>query len=233
MRLIRQTKATRAGLHLTLAAGVALLALFLAAPNGAYAAATTSSKSIVACVKHKGGALYVAHKCARADRRFSWSVSGAAGANGRIGASGPTGRTGSQGSTGPQGPTGTFPTVLPSGQSLRGAYGAIGHAQAGIERFGTAISFGIPLASAPSPHFIVSGEGPTSACPGSTAAPSAEPGNLCIYEAQSVNVLGAGYENPVTGETGSTVEAFGAEVVGLTLSAGNYDESGSWAVTAP
>jgi hypothetical protein len=138
-----------------------------------------------------------------------------------------------EGATGSQGPAGPSTAVLASNQSLKGVYGAIGHATGASERFGVAISFGIALTSAPTPHFVVAGEGPTASCPGSMTAPAASPGNLCIYEALSTNVSGSGYENPVTGETGATVEPFGAEVVGLTAKEGNYDESGTWAVTAP
>jgi hypothetical protein len=56
--------------------GVALAALTVAASGGAYAAATGSSRAIVACVHHQGGGLYVARRCARKDRSLKWSVTG-------------------------------------------------------------------------------------------------------------------------------------------------------------
>jgi hypothetical protein len=56
--------------------GVALAALALAASGGAYAATTGSSGTIVACVHHSGGGLYVAHKCARHDSHLTWNVAG-------------------------------------------------------------------------------------------------------------------------------------------------------------
>jgi hypothetical protein len=126
-----------------------------------------------------------------------------------------------------------LPATLPSGQSLEGAYGAIGSATAASQRLGTAISFGVPLAIAPTANFIAAGTGSTAKCPGTPARPAAAPGNLCIYESIKKNVQFESDENPITGETGGAVEPFGAEVVAKSSASGNYDESGSWAVTAP
>jgi hypothetical protein len=232
MSLTKQLKEMNAGVRAALSTSVALLALVAAAPSGASAAGTTSARSVVACVSHKSGTLYLAHRCARHDKRLAWNVSGPAGANGPAGASGLAGGRGSQGATGAQGPAGPFTAVLPSHQSLVGVFSAIGHAT-GEDRFGTAISFEIQLASAPTPNMILTGEGPTAACPGSAAAPAASPGNLCIYEARSSNVQIRSFENPITEETGGSVEPFGADIVGFTVKAGTYNESGSWAVTAP
>lgn len=211
---------------------IALLAFTIAASGNAQAATTTSSGTIVACVNHGSGALYLAHRCARRDKRLTWDKHGSAGASGPAGARGSAGTVGPRGATGPQG-TASVPDVLPSHQSLVGAYGAIGNATAAFDRLGTAVSFEIPLASAPTPHFVHLGEAATAECPGTVTAPAASPGNLCIYEAQNVNVVATGFEDPITGATGSTVEPFGFEVVALAVKEGSYDESGSWAVTAP
>jgi hypothetical protein len=143
------------------------------------------------------------------------------------------GPRGATGPTGPTGPAGSLAATLQSGQSLKGAYGVIDHAGAALERVGTAISFEIPLASAPTAHFIAKGTTPPAACPGTATNPKASPGNLCIYEAQNTNISTQSFEDPITGATGSTVQPFGAEVVGLSAAAGDIDESGSWAVTAP
>jgi hypothetical protein len=86
--------------------GLSLAALAVALSGGAYALGKGSSSTIVACVHHKGGGLYVARRCARHDKRLSWSVSGPPGAKG------PTGLQGAQGpATGPAGGdlTGSYP----------------------------------------------------------------------------------------------------------------------------
>lgn len=125
-----------------------------------------------------------------------------------------------------------LPATLPSGQTLTGAYGMIGKAGGG-DRIGTAISFAIPLASAPSAHLIEKNATPPAQCPGTPADPAALPGNLCIYESVRTNISSVGYEDPLTGYTGEGVRPFGAEVVGFAATNNNYDDSGSWAVTAP
>ncbi len=85
--------------------GVALAALVVAVSGGAYAATSgNSGEAITACVRHKGGALYVARKCAHRDRRLTWS------AQGPRGTAGPRGAAGGNGPAGPSGPSG--PTVL-------------------------------------------------------------------------------------------------------------------------
>jgi hypothetical protein len=82
-----------------LATGISVTALILAATGGAYAA-SSSSGSISACVHHKGGAMYVAHKCGRHDRRVTWSV---AGPQGERGPQGSPGNAGAPGAPGPGG----------------------------------------------------------------------------------------------------------------------------------
>ncbi len=85
--------------------GVALAALVVAVSGGAYAATSgNSGDTIAACVRHKGGALYVAHKCAHRDKRLTWNIEGPRGS------AGPRGAAGKDGGAGPPGPSGT--TVL-------------------------------------------------------------------------------------------------------------------------
>lgn len=47
------------------------------------------------------------------------------------------------------------------------------------------------------------------------------------------NVENTAYANPITGKSGGEVTAYGAEVVGEAVSEHEYEDSGSWAVTAP
>jgi hypothetical protein len=94
-------------LHISPALGVALAALVLAASGVSYAAVTRSAGTISGCVHHKGGGLYVAAKCARHDRRLTWSVTGVAGSQGRAGAAGAPGAPGTPGTPAAPGTPGT------------------------------------------------------------------------------------------------------------------------------
>jgi hypothetical protein len=83
----------------TPAALVALVALLFG--GGAFALAKTSGGgTISACAKKHGGALCVARKCAKRDKKLTWNKVGPAGARG------PAGAAGNQGPTGPTGPQG-------------------------------------------------------------------------------------------------------------------------------
>jgi len=145
---------------------------------------------------------------------------------------GPAGPAGAPGPVGPAGPAGPFPATLPSGKTLVGAYGLIG--TGANQRAGDNISFLYPLAVAPTGHFIKVGAVAPTECPGSAAAPTAAPGNLCIYEGNADNVTVQSFEDPVTAATGSVVRPYGALVVAFSGAvSGNFRSEGSWAVTAP
>jgi hypothetical protein len=85
------------------AVALSAAALFCAIGGGAYAAAS-SSKTVTVCVKHSGGELYQAKKCAKHDKKLSWDEKGVAGATGATGATGAAGATGTTGATGAAGP---------------------------------------------------------------------------------------------------------------------------------
>jgi hypothetical protein len=125
-------------LHITPAFGVAIAALVLAASGVSYAAATRSPATISGCVHHNGGGLYVARKCARHDRRLTWSVRGLAGNPGSTGAAGTPGAVGAPGTPGTPGQPGTpgasatklFAQVESTG-TINASSGGITAAQAG------------------------------------------------------------------------------------------------------
>jgi hypothetical protein len=102
-----RTTSTATRTRVTVASCV-LLALMLLAAAGASAAprARSASRAIVACERHRGGSLYIAHACASGDRRLSWSISGPAGLSGAPGIAGTAGATGPQGPAGLAGPAG-------------------------------------------------------------------------------------------------------------------------------
>jgi hypothetical protein len=141
--------------------------------------------------------------------------------HGSNGATGPTGNTGA---------TGPLLTVLPSGKTETGTYQADGTATVVGALASTSISFPIPLASAPTPNIVPSGT--TTACPGSVTAPSAAPGQLCVYEGGQANVAEIAAYNPFTGNGGGA-SPYGAGLVVDSAAAGNFYSDGTWAVTAP
>jgi hypothetical protein len=111
------------------ALGVAIVALVLAAGGITYAA--TSNESVIrACANKRSGALRIANRCKRNERRVTWGVvgpqgrqgvrgfTGARGFSGATGATGAAGKEGREGQRGPEGPGATtfsttaFPGVM-------------------------------------------------------------------------------------------------------------------------
>ena len=213
-------------MHVNPALGVSLAAFVLAASGGAYAATSGSSGSIVACVHHTGGGLYVARRCATHDKRLKWGVTGPAGAAGpagRDGATGPGGPAGSAGEAGPPGPSGPFPGVLPRGVTLRGNWAG------GSSAAGTAyesISFGFAFASPPTFNYVHGVSVPAGCAGGTNLNPTAEPGNLCLYSnGFPTNTNGA----EVTGGT----DAWGTLFTVKSIEAKGFADGGTWAATSP
>lgn len=130
------------------------VAVLLLAGGAAYALASSTPSTITVCVKHTGGALYQAKKCAKHDSRLSWNKQGPAGARGVTGAIGATGPQGPKGDTGPQGPGATtfammlpFGTAfgdiatLPNGMLLEAGCSSAGKVDVGVERSATQVGF--------------------------------------------------------------------------------------------
>jgi len=157
---------------------------------------------------------------------------GAAGVAGSTGATGAMGPQGPQGPKGEQGPAGPFPSTLPAGQTLTGAYEADGadYSNTATAIAGASISFQFPLAAAPVPHFIAAGATPPAQCPGTVTHPKALSGNLCVYEGGLQEVKEVNIYEPATGTPDAS--AFGAGlVVTSTLKEGHFYSNGTWAVT--
>lgn len=71
------------------AAAAAIGVLVALAAGGSFALASSSGKTIHACVHRRSGDIYVAKKCAKHDRKLSWNLVGRRGATGPAGAQGP------------------------------------------------------------------------------------------------------------------------------------------------
>ncbi len=196
-------------MHVSPATAIASLALVFAMSGGAYAASRyviTSTKQVspkvLKALKGKAGASGAPGVVG------AIGASGSQGPQGPAGAPGPQGPQGSKGETGPKGENGKdgttgFTTTLPQGATLKGEWSII-DSQA-HEIVGTSVSFGIPVENeageAPVPHLIradgkeliAKGESEveevtSTNCPGSAAAPTANPGALCVYEREEIGL---------------------------------------------
>ncbi|MGN6217439.1 MAG: hypothetical protein ACTHN7_10875 [Solirubrobacterales bacterium] len=164
---------------------------------------------------------------------------GATGAKGNNGTPGAPGVTGATGPTGPTGETG-FTSTLPSGKTETGRW-AWGKTTKTQVQVWTSISFNIPLATAPTLHFIPAGGTPPAACPGTEQNPAAEPGNLCVYEgAPSFAEEAEFFEFFSSVATGTEGDAKAGAILVFnmkeTATPGEFKEAsafGSFAVTAP
>jgi hypothetical protein len=168
---------------------VAILALVMALIGGAYAAGglTKSQEKQVTKIAKKF-----------AGKPGAPGAAGANGTNGTNGKDGAPGKEGSEGKQGPEGVPGTtgFTETLPSGKTLEGDW-AVGQ---GSGELITGVSFAIPLETAPVPIYVKEGAVPPAECPGTVAAPLAEPGYLCVYASHEANLVSeaelGGIKNP-------------------------------------
>lgn len=105
-------------------------AAVLVAAAGAYALASSSGGTITVCVTHKGGALYKAKKCAKADRKLVWNKQGSPGPTGPPGPEGPRGAQGRPGDQGIQGSPGVSNYQIVTGTPVESSGGGINLASA-------------------------------------------------------------------------------------------------------
>lgn len=122
-------------------------------------------------------------------------------------------------------------STLRSGQTLRGVFYIAAKAEEG-ELLSDSISYQFPIAGAAPTFSVLTKDAPaTAACAGigSGSAPSAAPGNLCVYLTEETNLAA------VDGLTVQNNQRLG---FGLAAKAGNavggkVVAAGQWAVTAP
>jgi hypothetical protein len=79
---------------------LAAVMLALAVAGGALAASSGGTKTIIVCVKKKGGELYRAKKCGKAATKLTWNQTGPQGLRGVQGVQGPPGDPGNDGTNG-------------------------------------------------------------------------------------------------------------------------------------
>ncbi len=225
------------------------LALVFAMTGGAYAAKKyliTSTKQIspkvLASLKGKAGPAGAAGANGVAGPAGPAGAAGSAGGKGETGPAGPQGEEGKAGKAGVAGKEGspwTVGGVLPPEQTETGTWVLYAPEKAASAL--TAISFPIRLAKElgeKEVHYVPSGGNGTT-CNGSANAPTAEPGNLCVYQGAN-----SGFDQNVSGLAEALILTsdrfeFGANTTGahlaVTPEAGSTSSEayGTWAVTAP
>jgi hypothetical protein len=243
---------------------VVTLVLVFVMSGGAYAA----SRYKITSVKQISPGVVKQLKGARGPAG-SQGIAGVNGVAGTSGEKGPKGDTGEKGAAGPAGATGPkgatgqtgFTETLPKGKTETGEWAMIGDASGEFKVFGDAVSFNIPLATAPAAHYLrTSGMEPVAveepsgsgtfvekevvqpACPGSAAAPAAEPGVLCVYASSetgslkiflkfifpTLNSFASGGPNVFV----KSVDPYGFGIVTESAAEGSMQVTGTWAVTA-
>lgn len=152
-------------------------------------ATPATAATIHACANKQTGAMRVikaSKRCAKSERKLSWSTTGpkgapgptgAAGAPGATGATGAAGAPGAAGATGAAGPSPL--TTLQAGQTEKGMVGWGGDTVVGGNYLAVA-QFLIPLAAPLDAGHVVYVTGASAAnCPGAGQAAS---GFLCVYQ---------------------------------------------------
>ncbi len=225
------------------ALALGVIALVVALGATAYAAPLSAGRRADATAKKRSSTVTRAQaesliaryfKDHRGALRGAGGKAGPAGASGAAGATGATGADGTPGATGAPGPAGTLPALAPSGMTETGAF-AIGGYELGGQDGRTAISFPFALASAPGVDEVPTGT--TDAhCAGTSAAPAAAAGYLCLYVSNEFDITpitGLAVYPQNLGDSAEGASPFGAMLTAQATTTGTISIEGSWAVTAP
>jgi hypothetical protein len=186
-----------------------------------------------------GGALAAKHYLVNSTSQINPKVlkklrgnKGAAGAPGSLGKEGLAGHEGKEGKEGKTGPEGPLLTALPSGKTLTGAFGAgdsIAKNGAVVE---ASFSYAFPVTSEPTVQIVQIGGPSTAQCPGTTDAPSAAAGFLCLYPQSGNSIETKGFEDFGTDGI-ANFHRGGVIFTNSTCTAPCHAEFwGTWAVTA-
>ena len=113
---------------------------------------------------------------------------------------------------------------LPSGSTVRGAFGEADVADFTNQGQYAPISFGYSISFTPTIRYVAGGQLIPTGCTGGAANPGAQPGYLCIFEADYFNLNS---RNPfMVGSSGAVVALSAA-------SANTFYAYGNWALIAP
>ncbi|MCP3973546.1 MAG: hypothetical protein GY720_03540 [bacterium] len=120
-----------------------------------------------------------------------------------------------------------------SGTTVRGAFNVSYEATGEGDESTAGISFGVTLASAPMVHLLAPAASPTAACPGSSAAPEATTGNLCLYQTESKNVGFTCIAQTGPDYSCGFADPWGTSLYVTSSTTGNTRSLGSWALGVP
>lgn len=220
---------------------ISVVALIAALTGTAFAAAGLNSKQkkeVKKIAKQFAGKPGATGPAGPAGAPGPAGPAGAKGDKGDPGTPGAAGEDGAAGATGPTGSPWVAGGTLPPEQTLTGPWFlATGD-------FSTPLTFNIPLGEnlpAANVHYVTKqewkeegGKTPPAACPGSVAEPEAEPGHLCVYEAELFKFAG---ESPKIGNPANFAGfgiGDGASEAGAVMYSTGFEGvgSGTWAVTA-
>jgi hypothetical protein len=213
---------TRRSLRPSPAGVIAVIALVFAMAGGAFAASGGSNGFATASAKKavKGPPGPRGPKGATG-ATGAIGLPGATGPAGPIGPQGPEGKVGSQGQKGEAGP---LLEVLPGGKSETGSWSVKGDENvAAVVNISFPFRLAAPIAQS-DVVYLKEGEGETTDCPGTAAAPKAAAGKLCVYT-QFGETPGYLVQLVFPATTVSGAVLFFAAEPGI--------EYGTWAVTAP
>jgi hypothetical protein len=157
------------------------------------------------------------------------STTGAAGATGATGATGPKGDPGAPGT---KGETGAYPTVLASGQTMRGSWGIQDTNSASTTHGYDGVDFPMPLPAGVLAEFVPPSS-TTSNCTGTVLEPTAPPGRMCLYIGFSSSPTPSFDVFPPDGGNGTKETGKYGMIVSASSFATSTFAYGSWAVRAP
>lgn len=202
--------------HVTYASVAATLALFLVLGGSAVAA------------NH-----YLINSKKQISPKLLKFLHGARGARGLQGAQGIQGIQGTPGATGATGPAGPLAQTVPTGVTIRGAWGFEIFLPAAPTFTAAFASYTFALPAAPT-GAVFSADGLAKPhCPGTVAAPAADRGYLCVYRGNSINVGATPFlGNPETGARSAT-SVYGFFVEDAPPAGGITLDEGTYAYTAP
>ncbi len=122
---------------------------------------------------------------------------------------------------------------LPGKKTLKGTYAVADTTSVAAALDKSAISFPLPLTSAPVAHFRAAASPATAECPGSPADPRAAPGHLCVYEQNFAN-RSITLVDPTT-NLADEASRFGVVVIAFSTGSVGQDfySRGTGEVTAP